>query len=54
MATVGVVFVAAWEHRHDGVLVEGDRIAAVVNARTGQVFYLARKWHTVDRAPTVR
>ena len=41
------VFHARWEHRHDGIPVEGDHVHVLVNGRTGRPFSLSRKWHEV-------
>jgi hypothetical protein len=48
------VFVAHWEHREDGVLVERDYIRVLVSGHSGRVFAIQRRWHDVDLNPSER
>jgi hypothetical protein len=48
------VFVAHWEHREDGVLVEHDYIRVLVGGHSGRVYAVQRRWHDVDPNPTER
>jgi hypothetical protein len=48
------VFVAHWEHREDGVLVERDYIRVLVGGHSGRVFAVQRRWHDVDLNPSER
>jgi len=48
------VFVAHWEHREDGVLVERDYIRVLVSGHSGRVFAVQRSWHDVDLNPSQR
>jgi hypothetical protein len=42
------VFVARWEHREDGVLVERDYLRVLVSGHSGRVFSIQRCWHAID------
>jgi len=44
-------FVAHWEHRHQGVVVERDFIQVLVNGKTGAICGVSRRWHTPDETP---
>lgn len=48
------VFVARWEHEHNGIPVERDYIQVLVNGGTGLPFSLQRRWHDVDTASAER
>lgn len=48
------VFVARWDHLHDGVPVENDYIQVLVNPKTTRPFAHHRKWHDVDPTPGER
>lgn len=48
------VFVARWQHVHDGIPVERDFIQVLVNGGSGYPFSLQKQWHQVDTAPTER
>ena len=48
------VFVAHWEHREDGVLVERDYLRVLVSGYSGRVFAVQRCWHAVDFLPSER
>jgi hypothetical protein len=48
------VFVAHWDHVHEGVRVERDFIRALVSGRSGRVFAVHRHWHDVDFDATER
>jgi hypothetical protein len=48
------VFVAHWEHREDGVLVERDYIRVLVSGHSGRVFAIQRRWHDVDLTASER
>lgn len=48
------VFVAHWEHHHEGVVVERDYIRVLVSGGSGRVFAVHRRWHAVDFNPTER
>lgn len=48
------VFVARWEHEHNGVPVERDYIQVLVNGGSGYPFSMQRRWHDVDENQTVR
>jgi hypothetical protein len=48
------VFIARWEHVHDGTPVETDFIQVLVNPRTAKPFAHHRKWHDVDPEPRER
>jgi hypothetical protein len=37
-----------WWHTEDGINVEGDYVAVLVNGSTGKVFSLSDKWRSVD------
>lgn len=42
------VFVAHWEHREEGILVERDYLRVLVSGHSGKVFSLQRCWHAID------
>ena len=48
------VFVAHWEHRVEGVLVERDYLRVLVGGHSGRVFAVQRRWHDVDLNPSER
>ena len=48
------VFVAHWEHREQGILVERDYLRVLVSGHSGRIFAIQRCWHQVDLAPSVR
>lgn len=48
------VFIARWEHEHNGIPVERDYIQVLVNGGSGYPFSLQRRWHDVDEAPGER
>ena len=48
------VFVAHWEHREDGVLIERDYIQVFVSGDSGRVYAVYTRWHVVDFTPSVR
>lgn len=48
------VFIAHWEHREDGVLVERDYVRVLVSGHSGRVFAIQRRWHDVDLNPSER
>ncbi|MBN4052599.1 hypothetical protein JYT82_00640 [bacterium AH-315-K20] len=42
------VFRIRWEHRHKGLLVEGDFLEVLINAKLGKVFAMTRLWRIPD------
>jgi hypothetical protein len=39
-----------WEHWHDGMRVEGDRLLALIHPETGRLIAFRRKWRSVSPA----
>lgn len=48
------VFIARWEHEHNGIPVERDYIQVLVNGGSGYPFSFQRRWHDVVEVATER
>jgi hypothetical protein len=48
------VFIAHWEHREGGILVERDHVQVLVSGESGRVYAVYRRWHAIDFQATIR